>query len=825
VGNPTLSVLKLGYNDLGDMGAHCIANSLCTEVEGNLEHRPVTVLDLSFNGIGDNGCESLALRGVAGNYHMRTLFLTGNNIREKGILSLAGALVHGCCLSRLHLSANKIGPEGIKALATAVDELDARQHMLESADALNSTMSESPNNGAAASPTKQRMEHLYLGSTSMESTGFYAIPSMLLSNTSLRVLCLTDNGIDDHDMSILSQALTQNKNLPLESILLSFNQITCAGVECLMNAVWGSPTLKVIKLDNNKMQDRGAQLCAVVLTSIKLEKLDVSFNTISTVGIRALMKSLSEDTNMKSLGICGIPIDLNAAKAVSFALAYNTALKTIYMDNCQIGYSAQRHIVAGIVSNQKAPLHSLTGFPLGRKFFLSLDAHDVCIALNFSNIEGWVQSWVFIAITPTLGMPQLPEEWSNDQVLAFVRLMWRNWGKKRGVSGAPSNEASLKDDGDSHEEAEEEVKGPAPPAAVAAAAKIAFASLGSEPTTALYVEPRQIESFDGDPNDTLAPLVPANAALIERTPSGRLQVPATGDAEGGDKDGFLEAWTESSARDRPAAVNYQVSGSSYLETPMDNPEQRNRNLRWLQTHFRPLIDVGNLPFNNADMWQLHQYYFSPPYFADEPTDSKPVAEEEDSQPPSKDLIPSPTAKKPAKKSDKVVAPPPTPVTNGASKHNNMGRAISFQTLSSAVAAAGFSSNASHKRRGHGEEDEVERDDEETPEEVQPAAKRSKSLKPRIAYYPRIRVRLLLTLVFCEAFFFTVFFSPRGFLLQAKLESLGTKPLEQTLSLLRKLKYVENVIFPEHTAYEELDKLRESDHALRCDVEMILLDLI
>lgn len=64
-----------------------------------------------------------------------------------------------------------------------------------------------------------------------------------------------------------------------------------------------------------------------------------------------------------------------------------------------------------------------------------------------------------------------------------------------------------------------------------------------------------------------------------------------------------------------------------------------------------------------------------------------------------------------------------------------------------------------------------------------------------------------------------------FFLQAKLESLGTKPLEQTLSLLRKLKYVENVIFPEHTAYEELDKLRESEHATRLDVEMILLDLI
>jgi hypothetical protein len=53
-----------------------------------------------------------------------------------------------------------------------------------------------------------------------------------------------------------------------------------------MNSIWGSPTLRELKLDNNKIQDRGAQLCAVVLTSIPLETLDLSLNRITTVGIR-----------------------------------------------------------------------------------------------------------------------------------------------------------------------------------------------------------------------------------------------------------------------------------------------------------------------------------------------------------------------------------------------------------------------------------------------------------------------------------------------------------------------------------------------------------
>ena len=328
------------------------------------------------------------------------------------------------------------------------------------------------------------------------------------------------------------------------------------------------------------------------------------------------------------------------------------------------------------------------------------------------------------AITVTLGMPQLPEEWSNEKVLAFVRMMWRNWGKKRG----PSNDGAGI--------AEEEAKGPAPPAAVAAAAKIALAALGSNPGAELYVEPRKIESYNDDDIHECAPLMPSNAAIIERTFSGRWQIPMVSDADGGDINGFLEAWTESSAFGRPATVSYQVSGASYQETPLDNPEQRNRNLRWLRTHFRPLIDVGQLPFNNADMWQLHQYYFSPPYFADEAdNDSKPSAVdvEEKKLAVSRDVSPPPVKKRSSK--DRVVAPPTTPVSTNSQTHPSMGRAISFQALNSAVVAADLT-NGTNKRSGRGE---CSQEEAKRSKDAEPCAKRTKSLKPRIAYYPRIRV--------------------------------------------------------------------------------------
>ena len=352
--NPHLSVLKLSYNNLGDEGAATIASGF---VVGNRHHKNLSVLDLGFNGIGDDGCAALSLHAVAGNHTLRVLYLSGNNIGQQGTLSLSGAMLHGCSLTALHLSANHIGDIGIQAIARAVAENEACK--------CTQTVASNPSATIEEKYESKTMEELYLGEISMAADAFVPIPSMLLTNLSLRVLCLSNTGIDDQSMALLAQALSRNKNVPLESVQLSFNEITCAGVECFMNAVWGSKTLRELKLDNNNIRDRGAQLAAVALTSIDFEVLDLGFNRVTTVGIKALMKSISETTSLESLTLSGIPLDATACKAVSYALAYNCSLRELHVDNCQVGYSGQRHIVAGIVSNRWSSLRVVTGFDIG----------------------------------------------------------------------------------------------------------------------------------------------------------------------------------------------------------------------------------------------------------------------------------------------------------------------------------------------------------------------------------------------------------------------------------------------------------------------------
>ena len=392
-GNPQLAVLKLSYNSIGDKGAAVIASAASTN---GRHHQNLTVLDVGFNDIGDDGCEAMSVNMLAGNHTLRNLFLSGNQITKKGATALAGAILHGCSLSRLHLSANRLGASGIKVLAHAIAESESRaKQLLQRQGGIKL--------GYTIKPVT--LEELHVSDVGFDADGCSALSSMIMTNSNLTTLALASNNIDDRDMALLSQAFAQNKIIPLKSILLSFNKITCVGVECLMNAIWGSPTLREIKLDNNKMQDRGAQLCSVVLGSVNLEVLDVSFNLISTVGIKAIMKSLSENNTLQRLGLSGIPVDQNASKAVSYALAYNQSLLGLSIDSCNIGYSGQRHIVAGVVSNRNVKLRTLTGFPLGRKFQNSL----YC-PIFFTVINGLLFSH----------SPLLPSFWRNAYGLIIV---------------------------------------------------------------------------------------------------------------------------------------------------------------------------------------------------------------------------------------------------------------------------------------------------------------------------------------------------------------------------------------------------------------------
>ena len=708
--NPLLAVLKLAYNDLGDRGAAIVASGFVALPHGNTtntKHPALTVLDLGFNAIGDSGCGTLALHAVAGNYTLSTLYLSGNYFKQNGAMAVAGAILHGCNLTTLYLDSNSVGQVGMQALARAIAEREALVERL--------------------GHTEQKtMEKLHLGGVGMGFEGFVTLSSMLLTNISIRTLCLSNNGVDDSCMALLAQSLSRNKSLPLEVIQLSFNEISDAGVECFMNAVWGSQTLKELRLDNNLIRDRGAQLAAVVLTSIKLEVIDLSFNRITTIGIKALMKSLSENNSLQYLGLSGINIDPNASKALSYGLAYNSTLKYLHIDTCQIGYAAQRHVIAGVISNRMSSLRVLTGFPVG-------------------------------AICTTLGLPKPLEGYTNDQCLCFIRLMWKQWRDENGFANKPLVLQAL---------AIRQL-GPAPPQDVVRASRMAFHLLGPDHDATLHTRDHQ-----KDLSET-SPLVHASDIMLERSDSGTLRVPPIAMED-----------TKSDIEQSKIGTPFKSERSMpRCDPPPEEHAHRDRNLQWLREHYQSIHQVGQLPFSEADMWQLHQYFFSP---------LVPVGEGEH------------------EKSSSTVAMSPvgsqlrsqaSPLPRDSGRSAQMGRVMSFHMLGDASTSVTSGSSLSSinygRRRTLGTMEEKEDDDSSSSGEMQPMTKRARNFRPRISFYPRIR---------------------------AVVENMGTKQSQhQILSLLRQLKFVESVLFKGQDIYG--NEIHNSNQSTPADLEMIILDLL
>lgn len=357
--NAQLTVLKVGYNQLRDEGIVSLCHAL-------RNHASLETLDVGFNSFGDDGCEALA-GALRTNQSVKTLYLAGNSIQKRGAIALARDVIRERrgILKRLHLTANRIGDAGVQAIAEAVERQALQQY------------SRSPILGEVVEHEEDEeggLEELFLGKTHFGKAGCASISRMMSCPKieSLRVLSLSDNSIGDGEAAMFAEAIVNNKEaFSIESLQLSFNRLTCVGVESLMNSIWGSKTLKAIRLDNNQIRDRGAQLVAVVLTSTNLEVLDIGFNQITSVGMKALMKLVAENKSLKSLSISGNRLDTVGSKAVAFALAYNQSLRSMFIDKCSMGYTAQRQIAAGIVSNSGTSLKIVTGFRLGSEYLFT----------------------------------------------------------------------------------------------------------------------------------------------------------------------------------------------------------------------------------------------------------------------------------------------------------------------------------------------------------------------------------------------------------------------------------------------------------------------
>lgn len=614
----------------------------------------------------------------------------------------------------------------------------------------------------------------------------------------MRVLNLSNNDLIDNDIGLLAQSISRNSECPLEAIELSFNNITCIGTEALMNAIWGSKKLKHLRLDNNRIKDQGAQLVSVVLTSVELETLNVGYNKISSVGIKALMKTLSKNSSLRTLTLSGIPLDTAAAKTVAYMLAYNRKLETLFVDNCSVGFHAQRHISAGIVSNKTIKLRSLTGFRMA-------------------------------PLVVSLGFPSELDKLTNEQILEFCREMWLK-SEQYETSGNDDPNASNSDCLQSSDEANDncnpdEKSKPVDPCRVVSAAKQFFS---------LSVDDAQRFTFPSNKDDRLSfssPIVTVDNIILECEHTSNADMignpalsplPVDGNivpADQVDTDilSFLSVDDCNSSVPSLDDTTISTISSSVVASSRLDPTRVRRNSEWICKHFMRLNQLAEAPFQRDDLLWYHQYLLTP---IDDTLFTK--TDEEVSRSPSYyHPIPQYQSQEDISCANKVCgavskqpeteqatsrkAKPPTFLKTRPLHRELASNAICGMVKGSRLSEGHSKDNGNaflQKRRSLS--DISYHDVQQQWNDTYPITKRARNNKPRIDHYPRIKSKL------------------------EYMRAKGSSFHPNALVLMRQLKYVEDIL-PKKidfgTEALEFESIGCNAKYTAVDIEMILVDLM
>jgi hypothetical protein len=329
--------------------------------------------------------------------------------------------------------------------------------------------------------------------------------------------------------------------------------------------------------------------------------------------------------------------------------------------------------------------------------------------------------FVPVAISVTLGLPGALEHWTNEQVLKFIRLMWERKrykaeGRKNSFSSVGASISSAGTQVDKTTERNETKVGPSDPATVVAAAKAAFACLGDDGGTLLLTEEPQRAISD------TSPMVCSDAVMLEKTLSGSVIVPCLEDSD----EGVPETITPNtpmhpSMKNATAEQLCTANGRDCPESPID-PVTRKRNMDWLRQHYRSLNEITQLPYVYGDLMQLHRYFFS----LDSDDDSINTSEGKSPQ------------------CGIAARPGVTPFSSSTlSPHmkqtiSGLQRKPSFRGLQDMMASQ---SNALQQPQIYVGTENTSKRRPVSGSQPTPAPKRARNDKPRIDYFPRIKVRL------------------------------------------------------------------------------------
>ena len=289
--------LRLPYNELRD-GAVAIASALC-------QMSSLTELNLRNNYLSEAVIDELS-SVTKSNKLLHTLNLSGNNFKTNAIIRIAQPLSVITNLTALIIQSNRITEGAADAIAVAI-------------------------------LSNPKLEELYLGNNNLAS-GIIKIASALQYLTKLKILDINHNNAPEEAAKELAVAIYNNR-LELENLWLANNNFR-SSICLIADSLTKTNTLKDINLSGNSIPEEAAvHIAAVIDSNHSLQDVRLSNNLLMTNGMIKIAQSLSRLSTLKVLDIDDNKIDDRAAEALATVIINNRKLSDLFLtDNLfQIG--------------------------------------------------------------------------------------------------------------------------------------------------------------------------------------------------------------------------------------------------------------------------------------------------------------------------------------------------------------------------------------------------------------------------------------------------------------------------------------------------------
>ena len=275
----------------------------------------ITKLKLQSSKIGNEGARALA-EALEGNQTLQQLKLKANQIDVEGAEAIANAIekTRQIPLQKLILVNNQITSKGLLALAKAIE--NNPQIPLQKLILSNNQIG----TGGILALTKAiennphiPLRQLSFGSNHVGYKGALALAKMIENNPQipLQSLNLPATRIDDDAVMVLARVIENNPQIPLQQLNFTYNQIGNTGATALANTLKKNQSLQKLHLDRNKIGDVGTQALAKAIENnpqIPLQELHLRFNPIGTEGGQALIRMIE---NNPELPLRKLPLSKN----------------------------------------------------------------------------------------------------------------------------------------------------------------------------------------------------------------------------------------------------------------------------------------------------------------------------------------------------------------------------------------------------------------------------------------------------------------------------------------------------------------------------------